>query len=57
MIQRPRIAAVVTEYRRYSHGQTIVDRLLGGYGWESRWHRPELDDVSLSVDQVPESMS
>ena len=54
-IQRPRIAALVSEYRRYSHGQNIVDRLLGGYGWESRWHRPELDVVSLYVDQVPES--
>ncbi|HIL09132.1 MAG TPA: hypothetical protein EYG11_10555, partial [Candidatus Latescibacteria bacterium] len=53
--KRPRIAALVTEYRRYSHGQNIVDRLLGGYGWESRWHYPQLDIVSLYVDQFPES--
>ena len=52
---RPRVAALVTEYRKYSHGQNIVDRLLGGYGWESRWHYPELDVVSLYVDQFPES--
>jgi len=31
--KRPQIAALVTEYRRYSHGQNIVDRFLGGYGW------------------------
>lgn len=53
--RRPRIAALVTEYRKYSHGQNIVDRLMGGYGWGSRWHHPELDVVSLYVDQFPES--
>jgi hypothetical protein len=53
--RRPRIAALVTEYRKYSHGQNIVDRLMGGYGWESGWHYPELDVVSLYVDQFPES--
>ena len=52
---RPRIAALVTEYRRYSHGQNIVDRLMGGYGWETGWHYPELDVVALYVDQFPES--
>ena len=52
---RPRVAALVTEYRKYSHGQNIVDRLMGGYGWESRWHYPALDVVSLFVDQFPES--
>ena len=53
--QRPRVAALVSEYRRYSHGQNIVDRLLGGYGWESGWRRPDLDVVSLYVDQYPEN--
>mgnify|MGYP001343885332 CR=1 FL=1 len=53
--KRPKIAALVTEYRKYSHGQNIVDRFLGGYGWESRWHHPEMDVVSLYVDQFPES--
>jgi len=49
---RPKIAALVTEYRKYSHGQHIVDRFLEGYGWESRHHRPPMDLVSLYVDQV-----
>jgi len=53
--RRPRVAALVTEYRKYSHGQNIVDRLIGGYGWGTRWHHPELDVVSLYVDQFPES--
>ena len=53
--RRPKLAALVTEYRRYSHGQNIVDRFLGGYGWESEWHYPEMDIVSLYVDQFPES--
>ena len=53
--QRPKIAALVSEFRKYSHGQNIVDRLLEGYGWESRHHRPALDVVSLYIDQFPES--
>jgi hypothetical protein len=52
--RRPRIAAVVTEYRKHSHGQHIVDRFLEGYGWNNRHHRPEMDVVSLYVDQRPE---
>lgn len=53
--KRPQVAALVSEYRKYSHGQNIVDRFLGGYGWESSWHDPEVDVVSLYVDQFPES--
>ena len=53
--QRPRIAAVVTEYRRYSHAQHILDRYLIGYGWDNQHHRPPIDLVSLYVDQQPEN--
>lgn len=49
---RPRIAAIATIYHKYSHAQHIVDRFLEGYGWEGRHHRPEMDLVSLFVDQV-----
>ena len=52
MVERPEIAAVVTIYHKYSHAQHIVDRFLEGYGWESRHHYPEMDLVSLYVDQV-----
>ncbi|MDP6446931.1 MAG: hypothetical protein QF805_24270 [Pirellulaceae bacterium] len=53
-MKRPRIAAVVTEYRRYSHAQHIVDRFLMGYGNNGRHHRPEMDVVSLYTDQTPD---
>ena len=52
--RRLRIAAVVTEYRHYSHAQHILDRFLWGYGFEGRHHRPEMDLVSMYVDQQPE---
>jgi hypothetical protein len=54
MTDRLKIAAIVTEYRKFSHGQHIVDRFLEGYGWNGRHHRPEMDVVSLYVDQTPE---
>lgn len=49
---RPRLAAVVTVYRKYSHAQHIVDRFLDGYGWNGAYHHPPFDLVSLYVDQV-----
>ncbi len=53
-MKRPRIAAVVTEYRRYSHAQHILDRYLFGYSWNGRHHLPEIDLVSLYTDQQPD---
>jgi len=52
--KRPRIAALVTEVRRLSHGEVILDRFLEGFGWESGHHHPQVDLVSLYVDQFPE---
>lgn len=49
---RPKIAAIVTTYFKYSHGQHIVDRFLDGYGWNGTHHYPPMDLVSLYVDQV-----
>lgn len=43
---------MVTIYFKYSHAQHIVDRFLEGYGWNGTHHRPEMDLVSLYVDQV-----
>jgi hypothetical protein len=51
---RPRVAAIVTEYRKASHGQGIVDRFFEGHGWKGEFHRPPVDVVSLYVDQKPE---
>ena len=55
MTRRPKIAALVSTYHRYAHAQHIVDRFLEGYGWNGRHHRPEMDLVSLYVDQVKEN--
>jgi len=48
---RPKIAAVVTEYRQNAHAQHIVDRFLWGYKWQGRHHHPPMDLVSIYVDQ------
>ena len=53
--RRPRIAALTTIYHKYSHSEHIIDRFLEGYGWESGHHRPEMDVVSLYVEQVGEN--
>jgi hypothetical protein len=50
---RPKLAAVCTVYRKYSHTQHIVDRFLEGYGWNGTHHHPAMDLVSLYVDQHP----
>lgn len=50
--RRLKIAALTPVYHKYSHSQHIVDRFLEGYGWDGRHHRPEMDVVSLYVEQV-----
>src|SRR5882724_13631608 len=52
--KRPQLAAVVTAYKKYLHPQHIVDRFLDGYGWNGSYHHPEMDLVSLYIDQVGE---
>lgn len=52
--KRPQLAAIVTEYRKYSHAEHIIDRFLWGYGWNNRHHHPQMDVVSMYVDQTPE---
>jgi hypothetical protein len=48
---RPKIAAIITIYQKFAHGQHIVDRFLEGYGWNGEHHHPPMDLVSLYVDQ------
>jgi hypothetical protein len=52
--RRPRVAALITEFRRNSHAEVIVDRILEGFGWEGEHYRPQLDLVAMYVDQFPE---
>jgi hypothetical protein len=49
---RPKLAAVCTTYFKYSHAQHIVDRFLEGYGWNGTHHHPEMDLVSIYIDQI-----
>ena len=49
-----RIAVITTIYRYLTHAQHFADRFLVGYPREGRWHRPNMEVVSLYVDQKPE---
>jgi hypothetical protein len=48
-----RIAIITTIYRYLSHGQHMGDRFLVGYPHEGEWRKPNLQVVSLYVDQKP----
>src|SRR5438309_7600163 len=49
-----RIAIITTIYRYLSHGQHMGDRFLVGYPHNGEWHKPNMQVVSLYVDQKPE---
>jgi len=49
-----RIAIVTTIYRYLSHAQHIGDRFLVGYPVNGQWHKPDMQVVSLYVDQKPD---
>jgi len=53
--KRPlRVAVITTIYKYLSHGQHIGDRFLIGYPHDGEWHKPDVQVVSLYVDQKPE---
>ncbi|MBK9167592.1 MAG: hypothetical protein IPM24_09030 [Bryobacterales bacterium] len=49
-----RVAILASIYRYLSHAQHIGDRFLVGYPLRGRWHKPDVQVVSLYVDQKPE---
>ncbi len=49
-----RLAVIATIYRYLSHAQHFADRFLVGYPYDGRWHHPNIQVVSLYVDQQPE---
>src|SRR5438045_962795 len=51
--QPKRVAALVTEYRRWSHADVILSKILEGYYHDGK-EFPRLRLVSLYVDQYPE---
>jgi hypothetical protein len=46
-----RLAIIGSTYRRGSNLQTIADRFLVGYPYEGEWHVPNVQVVSLYVDE------
>src|SRR5687768_6837341 len=51
--QRKKVAAIVTEYRFYSHADVIIGRLLAGYSPNGIHTEPRTQVVSLYTHQVP----
>ena len=49
-----RIAVIGSIYKYLSHVQHIADRFLVGYPYEGTWHKPDMQVVSLYIDQKPE---
>lgn len=49
-----RLAVITTIYRYLSHGQHIGDRFLIGYPHDGEWHKPDIQVVSLYIDQKPD---
>jgi len=52
--KRKKIAIIASIWRYQSHAQHIGDRFLVGYPSQGKWHLPNMDVVSLYVDQKPE---
>src|SRR4029453_17315901 len=48
-----RVAAIVTEYRRHSHADVIIGKILEGYNYDGK-ESPRMRVVSMFVDQFPE---
>ena len=51
--QPKRIAIIATVFRLQSHAQHIGDRFIVGYPFAGEWHKPNVQVVSLYVDQKP----
>ncbi len=49
-----RVAIITTIYRYLSHAQHMGDRFLIGYPLHGKWHKGEMQVVSLYVDQKPD---
>ncbi len=52
MNEPKRVAAVVTEYRRHSHADVIVGKVIEGFHYDGK-ERPRMRLASLYVDQFP----
>ena len=55
MAARKKIAAVVTEYRVPAHADVIVGKFIKGFPADDGMHAPQVDIVSLYLDQIPDN--
>jgi hypothetical protein len=53
-MNKKKIAAIVTEYRHWSHADVIVGKVLEGYHHDGK-AGPDLELVSMYVDQFPKN--
>jgi hypothetical protein len=51
--RRPRVGAIITEFRHMSHADVICSRLFDGYYPDGVAQRPRTQIVSMYLDQVP----
>ncbi|HXG08465.1 MAG TPA: hypothetical protein VNK04_01625 [Gemmataceae bacterium] len=54
MAEPKKVAAIITEYRRNSHADVIVGKILEGYYYDGK-EKPNLRVVSMYVDQFPKN--
>src|SRR6202050_1634296 len=47
-----RLAILGSVYRHQSNMQTLADRFLVGYPYDGEWHMPNVQVVSVYVDQL-----
>lgn len=52
-LPRPRVAAIVTEFRENSHADVIVTKFAEGCAYPGAEFKPEVSLVALYMDQVP----
>ena len=55
MKDKPKIAAIVTEYRVPAHADVIVGKFIKGFTTDDGLVDPSVDIVSLYLDQIPEN--
>lgn len=53
--RKPRVAAITTEFRRWSHADVIIPKFVNGCDFPGAEFRPEVELASLYLDQVPEN--
>src|SRR5262245_28361317 len=51
--RRLKVAAIITEFSYRSHGHVILENFVAPYLFNGKWISPDMDVVSMYVDQFP----